>query len=453
MKLSLKNVGKLHNATIRCPGFTVIAGENSTGKSTIGRALYLYLNSFPGLDAYVRSDMIEALRRNLADPMEQFDMMCRRYSNAGRRHKLARADEIRKEFAELVIDENYDNINDSIDELGNAHAALYDLSGTSGIREAYPEQYDNWFSTTARIIANVQSIDSSEIGKRKVTRLTQTFFDGDIVSFGREGETAEIHVTKDGYENSLSFLRNKKDGNDNCCEIVQNGSVTESVLYIDSPKVVDELFELSKRVKSNIPKYLKRYLAPVRWQGPEEMSPTSETAVEAEQRDQLLNDFTEAIRGDTKGYLAVNPATGLEFKQDGETRSVDIRNLSNGVKALSLLEYAIGNGALKEGDYLILDEPEINLHPAWQVQYARLLVLLQRKLDLNIVLTTHTPYFLHAIEVYSAKAEIADKVAYYACYGQEDGSSIVKDVTDHIDEIYQQLAAPIQELENVRYDS
>lgn len=150
--------------------------------------------------------------------------MCRQYSDAGRRHKLARADEIRKEFAELVIDENYDNINDSIDELGNAHAALYDLSGTSGIREAYPEQYDNWFSTTSRIIANVQSIDSNEIGKRKVTRLTQTFFDGDIVSSGREGETA-----------------------------------------------------------------------------------------------------------DTKGYLAVNPATGLEFKQDSATRSVDIRNLSRGI--------------------------------------------------------------------------------------------------------------------------
>lgn len=451
MELSLKNVGKLHEATIHCPGFTVIAGENNSGKSTIGRALYLYLNSFYGLDTYVRSDMIEALRRNLADPMEQFDVLCRRFSHAGRRHKLARAEEIRMNFARQIVDENYDSVNDAISELGNSHAALYDLSDTEGIREAYPEQYESWFSATSRIIANVQSIDSNEIGKRKVTRLTQAFFDGDIVSFGKEDETAEISVTKGGDENSLSFIRNKKDGNDNCCEIVQNGSVTESVLYIDSPKVVDELYDLSKRVKSNLPQYLRRYLAPVRWQGPDYWSPERETEVEAEQRDQLLNAFTDAIRSDAKGYLMVNPATGLEFRQEGETRSVDIRNLSNGVKALSLLEFAIGNGALKRGDYLILDEPEINLHPAWQVEYARLLVMLQKTLDLNIIITTHTPYFLNAIEVYAAKAGIADKVSYYAAYSQADGSAIVKDVSDNVEEIYQQLAAPFQNLEGVQY--
>lgn len=453
MELALKNIGKLHEANIRCPGFTVIAGENNTGKSTIGRALYLYLKSFYGLDTYIRSDMVEALRRNLADPMEQFDLMCRRYSNAGRRHKLTRAEEIRRHFAEQIIDDYYDDLDSAILELGSLHAALYDISDVREIRDSYPAQYDNWYGTTIQTIRDVQRIDGSEIGKRKVTRLTEAFFSGDIISFGKEEDVAEIHVTKGGYENSLSFLRNRKDGSDNCIGLIQNGSVTESVLYIDSPKMVDELYELSKSVKANLPKYLKNYLAPAKWQGVEEVNNAMETSVEVEQRKRLLNDFSEAIRQDAKGYLVVNPATELEFRQTGEKRSVKIRNLSNGVKALSLLEYAIGNGTLKKGDYLILDEPEINLHPAWQVEYARLLVMLQQLLDLNIILTTHTPYFLHAIEVYAAKAGIADKVAYYAASNQSDGSAVVKDVSACVDEIYQQLAAPIGELENVQYGS
>ena len=40
MKLVLKNIGKVQNATVEINGITVIAGENDTGKSTVGKALF-----------------------------------------------------------------------------------------------------------------------------------------------------------------------------------------------------------------------------------------------------------------------------------------------------------------------------------------------------------------------------------------------------------------------------
>ncbi len=39
MKLTLKNVGKVKEASIQLNGLTVIAGENDSGKSTIGKTL------------------------------------------------------------------------------------------------------------------------------------------------------------------------------------------------------------------------------------------------------------------------------------------------------------------------------------------------------------------------------------------------------------------------------
>lgn len=39
MKLTLKNIGKIGTASVEINGITVIAGENNTGKSTVGRAL------------------------------------------------------------------------------------------------------------------------------------------------------------------------------------------------------------------------------------------------------------------------------------------------------------------------------------------------------------------------------------------------------------------------------
>lgn len=73
----------------------------------------------------------------------------------------------------------------------------------------------------------------------------------------------------------------------------------------------------------------------------------------------------------------------------------------------------IENGAVQEKDVLIFDEPEIHLHPQWQIVYAELIVLLQKHFDLSIIVATHSPYFLDAIDLYSVKYGINSKVNYY----------------------------------------
>ncbi len=40
MKIELENIGALKKANVKIDGLTVIAGENDTGKSTLGKALY-----------------------------------------------------------------------------------------------------------------------------------------------------------------------------------------------------------------------------------------------------------------------------------------------------------------------------------------------------------------------------------------------------------------------------
>jgi len=45
MTLELKNIGMIKEANVKIDGLTVIAGENDTGKSTAGKALYLLLQS------------------------------------------------------------------------------------------------------------------------------------------------------------------------------------------------------------------------------------------------------------------------------------------------------------------------------------------------------------------------------------------------------------------------
>lgn len=46
-------------------GITVIAGENNTGKSTVGKALYIMFNSFLDVKQRVDEERIVSLRRTL----------------------------------------------------------------------------------------------------------------------------------------------------------------------------------------------------------------------------------------------------------------------------------------------------------------------------------------------------------------------------------------------------
>jgi AAA15 family ATPase/GTPase len=40
MFLNIKGIGKISDSQIKMDGITVIAGENNTGKSTFGKALF-----------------------------------------------------------------------------------------------------------------------------------------------------------------------------------------------------------------------------------------------------------------------------------------------------------------------------------------------------------------------------------------------------------------------------
>ena len=54
MRLTLKNIGKIKEAEVELNGITVIAGENNTGKSTVGKVLYSVFNSFYKLEEQIK---------------------------------------------------------------------------------------------------------------------------------------------------------------------------------------------------------------------------------------------------------------------------------------------------------------------------------------------------------------------------------------------------------------
>lgn len=65
MKFNIKDFAKIKEANVEIKGITVIAGENNTGKSTVGKALYSMYTAFHDLDDKVLLERKKAIMRSV----------------------------------------------------------------------------------------------------------------------------------------------------------------------------------------------------------------------------------------------------------------------------------------------------------------------------------------------------------------------------------------------------
>lgn len=89
---------------------------------------------------------------------------------------------------------------------------------------------------------------------------------------------------------------------------------------------------------------------------------------------------------------------------DGLT--ISLSDCATGIKALSILDILYSRGYLNSETLLIIDEPEAHLHPQWIIEFARILVLIAKKLRVRMLLTSHNPDMIAALQKISDVEEL-----------------------------------------------
>lgn len=147
----------------------------------------------------------------------------------------------------------------------------------------------------------------------------------------------------------------------------------------------------------------------------------------------------------THGTLR-NDSSGISFVDERGQKAVELSNLSAGLKVFVVIQTLLENGCLKSGDILLIDEPEVNLHPEWQIVLAEVLVLLRKELGIVLYINSHSPYFIRAIEVKMAENEMTLEGRFYLTVPDEDNLYHVEDVSKNTERIYELLYKPLEEL-------
>ena len=99
-----------------------------------------------------------------------------------------------------------------------------------------------------------------------------------------------------------------------------------------------------------------------------------------------------------------------------------------------------------------MDEPELHIHPEWQVKFAKLIILLIKELNITVFINSHSPQFIEALEVYSAKYALKNETNYYLSQKDKNSEKYnVKNILhDNLYEIYNNLGDSYDVIDKIR---
>lgn len=410
MRITIDNIGKIKHADIDISSVTVICGTNGTGKSTIAKSLFSSFNSLSNISSKVEKEYNNSLASLACNKVSPFEKS--------------------KEFAEKVIVNKSNN------------KKVYDLASEYINNN---EDYDSFISGYLEIM----DIKSDKISEKLINRVFSSEFNNQINNiYSNDNGIIKLHVKDNTYEFVI---------NNNSVEIKNLAELSSEAIYIDDFKCIENVQNehyTYKYVNNEKMQLFKKILLENRAGLDHESHLCSklENLTENSVINEIINNnrfkkIFDKIFENCPGKIIINKDLKYAYHLDGTDKSLDMKNVAEGMKNFLLMKLLIENSTLLENGVLILDEPEMHLHPEWQLLFAELIVLVNKYLNTHILINTHSPYFLNAVEVYTSKYSIVDPKYYLA---KIDGN--VYDVTDNVEEAYAELARPFQMLEDERYE-
>jgi len=438
MKLKFNDIGIIKEADILINGLTVLAGVNDTGKSTVGKLLYSLIkvsnNYVSVLKLNQKDEVIRIIENIVGLPLE---------INYQKKQKL-RSEELREEKSEIdnatkIFDELplYGQKSKSISykwviDLVNEYAVKVGLDINGVEFKAYTSDLKNIFDVDKNSI-KVQSAAFDLMIKEEFT---------DQICKVNGNKLSNIKLEDNGYNSvDIDLLHNETSNIS-----AMKSSLTSDVTYIESPLQIRENVWKDNGSNENSRIYLKSHQDDLLDKLSKSDTGTENILQEIERKDKIKtfeNMIAHIIGGEfnykegKKNFIYTR--NGNEFR---------LKNTATGIKVFAIIKLLLNSGSLKKNSILIIDEPEVHLHPQWQMDYAELLVMMVKELGIKVLVNSHSPYMIEAFKVYSDHHGIADATNFYMMKRAEDYSE-VKCANDCLGEIFTELSEPFSKLDTI----
>lgn len=465
MNIELKNVGIINNSKVAIDGLTVITGKNSSGKTTVGKVLHSSLSAICDSELafkiskcmFLITKLIQVNRllnfdyfywgnstngeNYVGEERVLFDLFSvSAYRNFPRDKSdivLSKCLAILNELIKLLPSLSFEEYKRVINKL--RPEVFYPRNEANINGEAFIDRKKQAYAICIDVakILNKPDVYYNYVKDHIYNYVNEAFY-GQIKPVKKPHSQAHISIS----------VEEKK-----LVEIDVIGKENQRVFW-DSTKIFPFTRTIFVDNPLTIDKMNSTHFRSSRFRR-EEVIEDGDYLVEDSLTSMLVNkemnnyfdsiEFQERYRVIFEKINEVIPGEvqesedGFFYVDDG--CKLDVHNLATGSKMFSIIKLLIMNGYIDGQTVLVLDEPESHLHPEWVNIFAEILVLLVKHIGTRILLTTHSPNLLLALNVFTKKLDII-KTAHFYLAEKKDAFSEITCIDDKIELGYEHLSVP-----------
>ena len=430
-KFTLYDYHAIEKAEIILDGITVLAGENGCGKSTLSRWLYYIVNAASNWEIYI----FEEFKLEMLNLVRRFEQSAMDVARKERRELL--------EQMELIENLKYVDIGSFYRVADLARDAVYMFSERLF---SFLAVSNNVSLRSKRVFSfldielkdKAPDVIVNEFQKKYLEHLeTRT---NDIV------EKAEKREPKDFYQ----VIHNRYRVMDDAPSRIQ---LSEEGVKILKKERIGVLFNLDSAIYVDTPMALQNTMYGLGWSDNVFWRDLQKRMLE-KKPDTFVNTKKILLRLKMlmKGYVKADKQPyGREelryVRKDG--LNIKLEDTATGLKTFAYIQCLLENGHLNERTLLLIDEPEAHLHPQWVVEFAKLLVSLHKEVGVKVMVASHNPDMVAAIQRIAQKENVIDRTHFYQTFSQPDSFQYVfKDLGGSIAEIFESFNIALSRIQS-----
>lgn len=378
LNFEIKDFGNINQANIKLNKITIVGGVNDSGKSTACKLLYCFLKSnFLSQKESVMDVLVDEFNTIFTNPPQDFTV---------------------DDDFEYMIQE-YEKVRDEVNEYSNGKLKTKNVDSLIKLLKLFDSK---------KIKSNplLQNMIFSAIVEELLYKEGLIRFHGYSKFYSSSLESiVKIDLPPNHKERSFSTVPNYLPN----CKTKGNITYSPNVYYIDSFSILNIFnhekseFNLDESNSFGLVNHVDSLINDIYEMG------NVGSIIWDPIYSEVINKINDLISGDFQPTFFTND---FSFQKE-DVILIPTYNTSSGIKQIGVLELLLKKDKLKPGSFLIIDEPEVNLHPEWQFKFAEILVLLAKEANIKIYINSHSPMFIEAMDAFIEFNDMENDVNYY----------------------------------------